>query len=220
MLPLALAWGLEWAMSEMSAHGSASRRHAFARFVSIGFHPFALFPVGVAVTASPGLAPGDFALLMGMIALSFVCIAAYVGVQIRRGYISNIDVSRREQRPRFYAVAIASTLACALAFELAGVPKSVVAGSLVSAGLLFASLLVNTRLKASLHVAYTIFAIGIAWHVLSTPVRVVAGGLVLLMCWSRVELKRHTWAEVVAGAALGTSASLILRWLLGLRSSS
>ena len=84
-------------------------RTQVARFVSIAFHPFVLLTLAVIYAASPTLAAGQMKTVIGTLALSLLAIGVYVLVQVKRGVISNIDVSKREQRPQFYLVAIVSS---------------------------------------------------------------------------------------------------------------
>ena len=188
----------------------SSVRARFARFISIAFHPFMLFPVAVSLVTAPRLSQQQQSWVLGGIAMSFFCVSVYVGVQMKRGVIGNIDVSKREQRPALYAVAIASTLACAALFHFLVLPQSIVQGALISAGLLTVALIANTKLKVSLHMAYTIFAIGIGWPALPSGIRAFSLVLIVLMGWSRVEMKRHTLPEVIAGAVLGSLAVVAL----------
>jgi hypothetical protein len=187
---------------------------SFARAVSIFGHPFVTLPIAIAYAASGfGLPERVTAIVIGTLAVSLGVVSIYSLIKVRRGEFSNIDVSTREQRPRFYAVLISSTLASALVFHWLKLPERVVEGTCVSAGLMSASLLVNYRLKCSLHVAYTVFPLAIIWRLVDWPGRVCGIAFVLLMMWSRVTMGRHTRAETIAGAILGSLAGLVLNLL-------
>jgi hypothetical protein len=184
---------------------------AFARAVSILGHPFVTMPLAIAWALIGNGLSGRITLtvvLSFMASVSVVAVYAIVGV--RRGRFTNIDVSKREQRPAFYAVMIASTLLCAVAFLYLQLPIQIVRGTFVSAGLMTASLIVNYRLKCSLHVAYTVFPLAVVWAQAPLWGRIAGVLFVLLMMWSRVRMGRHSVAETVAGAVLGTIAGIAL----------
>ena len=188
-----------------------SPRLLLARFISIALHPFLTFPLSVAFASRAlGLSDRVAAIVSGVLALSIVFSAVYTLVQVRRGEFSNIDVSTREQRPRFYAVLIGSTLCCAGVFYALNLPHAVIRGSLISSGLLLACFVVNFRIKASLHVAYTVFPIAVVWQSVPFDARVFLVLIVPAMIWSRVTMGRHTLHETVAGATLATVAGIVL----------
>ena len=182
-----------------------------ARFISIALHPFVTLPLSVAF-ASRALGLGDrvASIVSGVLGVSVLFAGLYTIVQVRRGEFSNIDVSKREQRPRFYAVLIGSTLLSAAIFQALALPYMVVRGTLISASLLIACFMVNFRLKASLHVAYTVFPLAIVWQAAPMEARIVGVLIVPAMIWSRVTMGRHTLPETMAGAVLATIAGVVL----------
>ncbi len=184
---------------------------SFARFISIALHPFVTMPLAVALaTRTLGFDGRVTATVIGALAIAVGIVGVYATVKVARGEFSNIDVSERTQRPRFYAVMILATIACALLFHAIDLPQAVVRGTAISAGLLVASWLANYILKVSLHVAYTVFSVAIAWSSLSEGARGASAVICLLMVWSRIEMRRHTPIEAVAGGALGAIAGWIL----------
>jgi membrane-associated phospholipid phosphatase len=78
-------------------------------------------------------------------------------------------------------------------------------GIALSSFLIGAALLTARWLKVSLHVAFLVFASTILWRV---SLALVAGALVFTAAvgWSRLELGRHSIAEVLAGGGLGLGA--------------
>lgn len=69
--------------------------------------------------------------------------------------------------------------------------------------------------KLSLHVAFAVFAAGLAWPDLAAMAALTATALAV--GWSRLALRRHTAVDVALGALAGTSAGLafhvLIRWL-------
>lgn len=184
---------------------------AAARFVSIALHPFTTMPLAVA-HASRALGFGDrvASIVLAALIVSVVVAGVYTIVGVRRGTFTNIDVSTREQRPRFYAVLIGSTALSGALFHWLALPHAVVRGTLISAGLMTACFIVNFRLKCSLHVAYTVFPLAIVWQTAPVWFRGLGVVVVLAMMWSRVTMRRHTLPETVAGAVLATVAGIVL----------
>jgi membrane-associated phospholipid phosphatase len=181
-----------------------------ARFVSIAGHPFVLIPLCVGVAALRTLPNDKAAQVIGALLGSLAIFGGYVVVKVRQGVWTNVDVSVREQRPKMYLVAISATGASLAFLWLTGQPPPVLRGCAIALLLLILGAVVNRWIKASLHVAFGIYAAAIA-----AGVDPIAGAVVLLASamvgWSRVVLGRHTRAEVLAGAILGVVASLATR---------
>ena len=78
-------------------------------------------------------------------------------------------------------------------------------GITLSCFLIGAALLTARWLKVSLHVAFLVFASTVLWQV---SLALVAGALVFTAAvgWSRLELGRHSLAEVLVGGGLGLVA--------------
>jgi membrane-associated phospholipid phosphatase len=189
---------------------------AIARFTSIAGHPFVFIPAAIVFSGAsrPSAAPaGSAGVVAAIVALGMLVIGAYVGHGLHTGRWSNIDVSVREQRGGLYRVALGATAAAAVAFAVEGLPVGV-RGSLIAFGLVLVSALVNLRLKISLHVAFAAYAVGIAAG-RRLDVLLVASLLAVAIAWSRLVLRRHTPAEVLAGAVAGSIAGAAFVLILG-----
>lgn len=130
-------------------------------------------------------------------------------IGIRKKLFSNIDVSDREERPVLYFTGgMLSLLYLYGLFLLQGPVILFVTIIGIMFGILIGGL-INSRIKVSVHVS--------AVSALLTAVSVVYKGYYVLfllsipiVCWSRVKIQRHTSAEVVVGAVLGSLLSLIV----------
>jgi membrane-associated phospholipid phosphatase len=71
--------------------------------------------------------------------------------------------------------------------------------------------LINTRWLISIHATAAAATWLIATLVFGWLIGLILLPLLILICWIRVYLKRHTPAQVLAGIALGLSAVLLLR---------
>lgn len=145
-----------------------------------------------------------------IISMAFAALVAlYVFYGVRLGIFSDYDVSRRAQRPRlFIFTAIVSVMYFAVVYILNG-PRVLLLGL---AALIMGDIIaevVNTKIKASMHMAvFSAFAValgllysGTFWIVcLFAPV----------VAWSRIVLKRHTLPEAAVGTMLGVSIVFVL----------
>lgn len=74
--------------------------------------------------------------ISGLVLGALTIVAIYVVRAFRNNEVSDIDVSRREQRPRMFAIAISSTLVTLLSLWFLGQPASVLLGAGVALALL------------------------------------------------------------------------------------
>jgi membrane-associated phospholipid phosphatase len=123
----------------------------------------------------------------------------------KKGSYSNFDVSVRTQRHSFYGVLTGLAGLATLTLWLTGQPAALLCGMGAALLLLVLSGLVNLYLKASLHTSFSVF-----FSFTLMNVHCGAGAILLAfsaaIAVSRVILKRHTPAEVGAGAIIGSVA--------------
>jgi membrane-associated phospholipid phosphatase len=131
----------------------------------------------------------------------------YLGYLLRRGRISDMDVTRREQRARPLIVTLSGLLIAELLFIVghAPLPFRILAGaSLVQAVLVF---LITLQWKISMHTStaagMTVLILSVA-GLAAAPVAIS----VPLIAWSRVKLRRHTLMQTLAGIGLGIGVFL------------
>ncbi|MBN1922106.1 MAG: hypothetical protein JW892_12730 [Anaerolineae bacterium] len=133
----------------------------------------------------------------------------YLGYLLRRGHISDMDVTRREQRTRPLIITLGGLLVAEILFILgeAPLPFRILAGaSLVQGALVF---LITLQWKISMHTStaagMTVLILSIA-GLAAAPVAIT----VPLIAWSRVKLRRHTLMQTLAGICLGVGVFLIV----------
>ncbi len=149
--------------------------------------------------------------------LFLMLLAAFTVYAVKRGIFTDLDVSRRDQRPIAFSIALvlaAIYIAGLYLFRSPVVLKVIAIG--VTIGIVVLSL-VNTRIKASIHMAtFSGLLMGLALGY---------GGyffvlflLIPILGQARISLKRHTPKEIVTGGFLGTLISLgiysFLRFLI------
>jgi membrane-associated phospholipid phosphatase len=125
---------------------------------------------------------------------------------VRRGRLSDRNISLREQRVRFGVVAIASVLAGLAVLAAFGAPAALVALQASIAAGVACGWLVTLWWKISVHAAIAAGA-ATALTLVFGPALLAAWPLVALIAWSRVQVGDHTPAQVAAGVALGVAVN-------------
>jgi hypothetical protein len=180
-----------------------------ARTISIIGHPFLLIPLAIGYAVSRELPEHQAVRIMGVLFAWMLLFGAYVVVQVRRGVWTDVDVSKREHRPRMYLVVVGLGLPGIIALWWGDYPSAVLIGMGSAVALLVASAIINRWIKVSLHAAFSVYAV----FVIVSIDGIAAAALLaipLLIAWSRVAMGRHTRNEVLLGLAFGTVASVPL----------
>ena len=132
----------------------------------------------------------------------FVPVGLRTLVGVRSGKYTNLDVSDRVQRQRWFMVTTVLLLIVTAIIWITEQNWSLRLGMVCAFLLLLISQLVNTRIKASMHLAFHVYLSLLVLHM-----NLIAGVCFLLfaplLAWSRLYLKRHIAKEVVVGMALG-----------------
>ncbi|BCJ56250.1 hypothetical protein Asp14428_77250 [Actinoplanes sp. NBRC 14428] len=156
--------------------------------------------------------PGQ-ALLWGLIAAaaaSFIPIT-YIIRGVRRGHWTDKHVGVREQRKLPLLVCLVSTAAGSVTLAVAGAPRELLAliACMVAALVVAVAVTLAGRWKISVH---SLVAAGtaIALVVVGGPALLATLPLAAAVGWSRVRLRDHTPAQVVAGAVVGACATGLL----------
>jgi len=194
---------------------TAVKVNRVARLVSWIGHPLVFVTVSVIIVVTAELTlraawPVVAVLLLAVILPTAILL--YLGV--RSGQWQDADVSVREQRRRFYPRAIPISAVGVLVSYLTGAPWFIIKGSLVTLGLFIVAAIVNRRMKISLHAIFAFFCATILFRV-NFFWGLAALALALLVFWSRLNLKRHVPAEMIAGTVLGVCGGIMAAWLPG-----
>lgn len=139
-------------------------------------------------------------------------IGLFVYYEVKHKTFSDMDISKREQRPLFFFVSSAIAIIYFISLIILQAPPIfflVVWGIIVS---IIITSLITLHLKVSLHVA-TLTA------VVLTIIRLYDLSLLLLLLlplvgWARVQIKRHSMKEVLAGTGLGFAVTVCMYILL------
>ncbi len=173
---------------------------------------FILFPVPFLLIYRFGYSH-IYAIKWTLFSFIFLFLAGiFVIYEVKHKVFSDMDVSKREQRPLLFTVIALITVIYMVSLFIFQAPAILfisVWGGMV--GILMASL-VNMRIKASLHVASLT-------AVLITIVRLYALPYVLfllipIVAWSRIRIKRHSKQEITVGFFLGIFLTFFMYILL------
>ncbi|MFF7191142.1 hypothetical protein ACFZAR_39465 [Streptomyces sp. NPDC008222] len=160
-----------------------------------------LVGLGFATTRSlSGAAWGLFATLCAGIVP-----ASYIQWVRRRGTWGDRHVVDRRQRPRIFAVILASIGVGSTVMILANAPTGVLTAMIALWLMTVVLLTVNSVWKISVDSA--VASAVASMLVVHSPVWLLAFTLVVAVCWSRVALTYHTVAQTVAGASLGVATA-------------
>jgi hypothetical protein len=168
-------------------------------FPAIGWHVAGLVGVGWALLAL---------LLLTGIPL------AYILIGMRKGWVSDLELSHREERPRFILVSFSSDLLALAVLWLGGAPRMIWTLALVYACLGVTMFTISNFWKISLHLVTVsgfstllvyVFGPGAWWTFSSLP----------LVAWARLHRKKHTPAQLLAGAVLGATITAGVLWMAG-----
>lgn len=131
----------------------------------------------------------------------------------RRGYWGDRHVRRRQDRLIVIPGILVSVAACITLMVTLGAPREMTALIVAMLATLFAILAITTAWKISVHTAVSAGAL-VMLALAYGPWVLAAAPLVALVGWSRVVLRDHTPAQVLAGAALGAVlAGAVFTWL-------
>lgn len=180
-----------------------TRKRRFAHWVSTLLSPTALAILTV-ILAGLNIHNKQgwlwiFGMAFGLIGLP----SLYLIWLLKRGKITDYDVFLRQQRYKPYFVILACFAGTLLVMTLGGAPYILVTLALAVTVMTIIMLLINFRWKISAHSAaaasFAILTIQLA-GLAASPVFLA----VPLVAWSRVTLQRHTLAQTIGGALLGT----------------
>jgi membrane-associated phospholipid phosphatase len=133
----------------------------------------------------------------------------YIVVGVRLGKFTDIDVSVRSQRLGPFLVSLGSSVLGLFVINLTHGPQNLVTLLLmvIISGIIL--MIITTKWKISIH-ASTLAGVVTFLMLLYGAVILPAYLLVILVCWSRVVLRRHTVPQVIAGALFSIVMTVVL----------
>jgi hypothetical protein len=162
---------------------------------------------GLLVVAHAVATPAAWGWASFYMALVVLTPTLYVIWLLRRGEITDFHLRVREQRIKPLLIIMAAMIVAWLALLLGDAPRLLL--TLAGAGTVQALIifLVTLRWKISGHAAaITGFAV-LSW-LLTSPIAAPATLSVPLVIWARLQLRRHTFFQTLAGATVGALISV------------
>jgi membrane-associated phospholipid phosphatase len=180
------------------------RRLRVARLVGEVLSPPPILAVLALLVAWDSSPTPAMAVVWGGIAAVSASVLPYALILrgVRRGRLTDRNISLRQQRVRFAAVAIASILTGLTVLAAFDAPAEMVALQVSIAVGVACGWVITLWWKISVHAAIAAGAATVLLLVFGLALLVV-WPLVALIAWSRVQVGDHTPAQVLAGIALG-----------------
>jgi hypothetical protein len=184
-----------------------------ARWISIFFDSsFLSIPVFLAFGWRSGQTEGLlWAILMLLIVTGIPL--AYLLIGRKRGWVSDMELSRREERPRFILVSLSSDIFALAALWMGNGPQLLRLIVLTYFCLAIVMFSISSFWKISMHMAGVggfstalVFVFGAPglWAFLS----------LMLVAWARLHRRKHTIPQLVVGAVAGILVTaLVFGWI-------
>lgn len=179
-----------------------------ANIITAILHPLILALVAVFLLVFKETGNIQKAFTWTFVAGFFVAIiVAFVLYGIKKKFFTNIDVSVRRQRVILYPFSVIVMIIFSVMILVANGPKALLFGIIFFIISLIILDLINTKIKASIHVAGTAsLAVGVVavFGYVAYPVLL----LPFFVAWARIIEKRHTLQETAVGYLVGTFLTL------------
>ncbi len=190
-------------------------RTALAQIISFFFNPVMLLvfvPLFLVYKTS-----GDVISALawtGYTMIFLIAMTFFVIYGVHKKFFTDLDVSRRTQRPLLFLAGIFMSLVYLWGLFFLNGPRILI---VVTIGFITGVLLlaiVNTRLKVSFHVA-TVSAVFFSLAMVYQRYYYITLLLIPVVAWARLKVKRHTLPEAIVGACFGVLFSLAIYILIG-----
>lgn len=190
----------------------AGAAYRVARLISWIGHPLVFVSVSLAIIVGMRLANRvGLSVLLALIIAVVLPIAVLLIRGVRSGRWSDADVSVRAQRVHFYPRAILLSLGGIATLWFLRAPGFIVRGALVTLALLVLAAIFNRFIKISLHAMFSFYC-AVVLFAISGLTGLSALIAALLVAWSRIQLRRHGFIEVLAGMAMGVLGGVAAAW--------
>lgn len=187
------------------------KERLFPEFISYVFHPVNFVLTMPFLIVYRQTASGPYALKWAIFSAMFIVLGLFFVVMGRiRGVFSDFNISKREERPKFYIMVwILACIFMGIAFVLKGVffPLSIISFAIVIGTICIE--VINNFLKISVHLT-----IATAWAV---SIGILFGiypflfflPFLFLLAWARIRLQHHTVPELIGGGIAGVIITVV-----------
>jgi len=153
--------------------------------------------------------------LLVSIAISILPIFSVIIYLVRKQRLESPFIITRRQRTKIYLLAGVCAGIGSIIFPYLGAPKELIAAFVAGLSAVVVFMCVNLLWKISLHTAFVTASVTVL-IILYGSIAAVTVVLVPLIAWSRIELKHHSLAQVIAGALLAALIVVVVFYLFGL----
>ncbi len=204
------------ASASIPAHTGKPRHVRIARYVSNILAPVTVSVPMILLVAFYKASSVANALMYAAMTLFFLSIGpfAYIFIGVRLGKLSDVDVSKRTERVGPFIFGLISVCLGWFALVLTHAPMPLLNTVIVVALSGLIMMIITLWWKISLHAS----SLGAAATILTAfygASMLPAFVLLVLVSWSRVVLRRHTVAQVIAGSLLSIALSATILKLVG-----
>jgi hypothetical protein len=200
----------------LEAPGENTKRKRIARQVSNILAPATISLPFILLVAFYQAQDKLSALKYAGITLLFLSIGPllYIIVGVRLGKLSDIDVSRRSQRVGPFIFGIVSATIGWIILSLTNGPRNLQTVMIITAFSGIIMMVITLWWKISMHTS-SLGGVATMLTVLYGAVMLPLFILLVLVSWSRLELRRHTVPQVIAGSFAGIVVTLMILKIRG-----
>jgi membrane-associated phospholipid phosphatase len=183
-----------------------------ARLVSDVFCPPTLAAGSILLTAYSLATPAAWRWALYYLTLVVLVPTLYVVWLLQRGEVTDFHLRVREQRIKPMLVMVVTVISAWLTMWWGGAPDFLLLMAGAGMALMGLIFVVTLRWKISGHAAASSGFFALSWVLMGQTAAPVAL-LMPVVAWSRVKLRRHTLAQIVAGSIVGPAIFLATLYL-------
>lgn len=194
------------------AAGQVEDDSTWARLVSNIFSPPVVWgAVGILVAFTVSTSAADGALWAAIYGF-MVCLlpAVYIVWMVKRGHITDIHIRERAQRIKPFAVSLAGALGAWFLLRSIGAAPLMPLFALFSFVQILGMFVITIWWQISMHTMSITAAVLVSGALIGPVVGVLLVPLIVLVGAARIRLNRHTLSQVIAGAMLGGTCTIIM----------
>jgi membrane-associated phospholipid phosphatase len=198
--------------TQIRRHYFESSGAAWARLVSDLLSPPVIwgalaFPV--ALSQAPSVGHG---LSWVLVYVTLICVlpVIYIAMMVKRGKITDIHMQVRQQRIRPFVVSLVCTTIAWWTLRFMGAPSVLPMFALFTLIQMGIMAVITLVWQISLHAMSVTGAVVALGFMFGGAAALITAPFIILVGAARLNLKRHTMAQVLAGAALGAIVPLIM----------
>lgn len=181
----------------------------FSKFFGIILHPVLMCLIGVFIVVEQSTKSSSSAMIWTFISAIFALIVGlFVLLGVVKGFFNNFDVSNRKQRIILYPFVVVVVILFGLFVFLINGPEVLILASILFAASLILLDIINSKIKASIHVA-SVASLATGFVITFGISYLWVYFFVFLSAYARIVGKRHTKKETIVGALCGVVLTIL-----------